>query len=113
MKARWPQALDGIKKILKEKAYPDARLTSDAAVRMAGHALQYVAVIANALDWTSELAAEVRSMITAVSNACSRNKTLAIHFQRYALSEGPCSLASSTHKYTCFSAVRESKWSVP
>jgi hypothetical protein len=81
MKEKWPQALDSIEKILKEKSCCDAILPNDTAVRIAIRALHCIASVASTLEWTPTctLAAEVQSLITAMSSACSRNKTLCIH----------------------------------
>ncbi|KAG7382679.1 hypothetical protein PHYPSEUDO_004649 [Phytophthora pseudosyringae] len=82
MKDKWAEAIFDAKRILKHQSACDAHTTDNAATEVTARALETAIVVFQKLDWTAEHAKEVRSVIAALSDACSKNAVLRIFFHR-------------------------------
>jgi hypothetical protein len=83
MRDKWPEALFDIKRILKRQATRDVRTTDKSAAEVVARALEAAVAVFKRTGWTTEHAKEVRSVIAALTDACSKNETLRVYFHRY------------------------------
>lgn len=91
---QWAEALFDLKRILKHQASCDASTTDKPAAEVAARALEAAATIFQKLEWMDERIKEVRSVIAALTDACSKNEQLRIYFHRYDLGVDRAALSS-------------------
>ncbi|KAE9350327.1 hypothetical protein PF008_g6499 [Phytophthora fragariae] len=78
----WAEALFDLKRILKHQAGCDASATDKPAAEVAARALEAAAGVFQKLEWNDEHVKEVRSVIAALTDACSKNEKLRVYFHR-------------------------------
>ncbi|KAE9038624.1 hypothetical protein PR003_g5595 [Phytophthora rubi] len=78
----WAEALFDLKRILKHQAGCDASTTDKPAAEVAARALEAAAGVFQKLEWNGEHVKEVRSVIAALTDACSKNEQLRVYFHR-------------------------------
>ncbi|CAH0514952.1 unnamed protein product [Peronospora belbahrii] len=78
----WVIALFNIKRVLKHQSSRSDETTDNVAADVAARALEAAADVFTNLEWTGEHIEDVRSVIAALTDACSKNETLRAAFHR-------------------------------
>ncbi|ETN11734.1 hypothetical protein PPTG_09443 [Phytophthora nicotianae INRA-310] len=81
MKARWSNAVIGIKDVLKQQAACNAVTTDNTIARVTTRALESAMAIFEQVEWTVERFYEIQLLSAALTGACSTNKALMSDYQ--------------------------------
>ncbi|KAF1772351.1 hypothetical protein GQ600_20629 [Phytophthora cactorum] len=76
MKDQWAETLFNLKLIVNRLSSRDARTTDKPGAEVSARALEAAVVAFRKLEWTPELAKEMRALLAALSDACSKNDVL-------------------------------------
>lgn len=106
-KDKWAEALFDIKRILKRQSSCDAHTTDNPAADVTARALEAAAAVFKNIEWTAEHAKEARSVIAALADACSKNKTLRVYFHRCGLDIDCIARLEGTKPLCVLFALRE------
>ncbi|KAG3166581.1 hypothetical protein PI126_g4158 [Phytophthora idaei] len=104
MKRKWVKTLHDLKLILNHQSSRDAHTTDNPAAEVTVRALETAVMVFGKFEWTPERAEEVRGLIDALTDACSKNEVLRIYFHRVraeleSLEKSiPCSVAKASGK---------------
>ncbi|KAG3135034.1 hypothetical protein PI126_g18430 [Phytophthora idaei] len=81
MKDQWAETLFNLKLIVNRLSSRDARTTDKPGAGVSARALESAVVAFRKLEWTPELAKEMRALLAALSDACSKNDVLRLRAQ--------------------------------
>ncbi|ETI51362.1 hypothetical protein F443_05257, partial [Phytophthora nicotianae P1569] len=79
---KWAETLFKLKLILNRLSSRNANTPDKPTAEVTSRALEAAVVALRKFDWTPELAEEVRGLLAALSDACSKNETLMVYFHR-------------------------------
>eukprot|EP00644_Phytophthora_capsici_P001350 jgi/Phyca11/105104/e_gw1.10.453.1 len=81
-KDQWVRALFNVKLILNRQAGCDVYTTDNAAVEVVARALEASVGVFRKIEWTAEYVKQMKSVLAALSDACSKNEVLRVFFHR-------------------------------